>query len=95
MLLLPTTRLPEGPAWQYELKLDGYRDIAFKTGGSVHLRSKNENDFSKRFGSIARALDQRTIKCVPRRRLGFVFFVQDIAPLRSLSLRLFQCPASF
>lgn len=30
MLLLRTERLPEGPAWLYELKLDGYRAVAAK-----------------------------------------------------------------
>jgi ATP-dependent DNA ligase len=28
MLLQPTSTLPEGDAWAYELKLDGYRAIA-------------------------------------------------------------------
>jgi bifunctional non-homologous end joining protein LigD len=57
VLLQSTTRLPEGPDWQYELKLDGYRAIAFKTGGRVHLRSRNDNDFSTRFAGIVRALE--------------------------------------
>jgi ATP-dependent DNA ligase len=26
-------KLPEGADWLYELKLDGYRCVAFKTGG--------------------------------------------------------------
>ena len=30
MLLLRTEKLPQGPEWVYELKLDGYRAIAFK-----------------------------------------------------------------
>jgi bifunctional non-homologous end joining protein LigD len=46
MLLLRTERLPEGYPWQYELKLDGYRAIAIKSGGSVQLRSRNDNDFT-------------------------------------------------
>jgi len=35
MLLLPTNRLPEGGNWQYELKLNGYRAIAFKSAGQA------------------------------------------------------------
>ena len=56
MLLLRTERLPEGADWLYEVKLDGYRAIAFKTGRSVHLRSRNDNDFAVRYPSIVEAL---------------------------------------
>jgi ATP-dependent DNA ligase len=56
MLLLRTDALPEGVEWQYELKLDGYRAIAFKTDGKIQLRSRNNNDFSLRYPSIVRAL---------------------------------------
>ena len=35
MLLLQTERLPEGSKWAYELKLDGYRGLALKTGGKA------------------------------------------------------------
>ena len=53
MLLLRTDTLPDDPArWAYELKLDGYRAVAFKTGGKVHLRSRNNNDFSMRYPSV-------------------------------------------
>ena len=46
MLLLRTDALPgDGERWQYKLKVDGYRAIAFKTGGKLHLRSRNNNDF--------------------------------------------------
>jgi ATP-dependent DNA ligase len=32
MLLLGTTELPDGPEWLRELKFDGYRAVAVKTG---------------------------------------------------------------
>jgi DNA ligase D-like protein (predicted ligase) len=57
MLLLPTDRLPDEPAkWEYQLKLDGYRAIAFKTGNKVHLRSRNDNDFSRRYPAVVQGL---------------------------------------
>jgi ATP-dependent DNA ligase len=49
MLRLRTERLPEGPDWAYELKLDGYRAMAIKTGGEVQLRSRNDKPDSVRF----------------------------------------------
>lgn len=57
MLLLRTDKLPDDPArWSYQLKLDGYRAIAFKTGGKVHLRSRNDNDFNARYSKVVRGL---------------------------------------
>ena len=40
----------------YELKLDGYRALAMKTGGKIALRSRNNNDFSGRYAAIPKAL---------------------------------------
>ena len=56
MLLLRTEKLPQGADWSYEIKLDGYRALAIKTGGKVQLRSRNDNDFTERYSSIAAAL---------------------------------------
>jgi len=56
MLLLRTDRLPEGDTWEYEVKLDGYRAIAFKSGGRVHLRSRNDKDFAGKYPDIVKAL---------------------------------------
>jgi len=56
MLLRRTDRLPEGPDWLYELKLDGYRALAIKTAGRVQLRSRNDNDFALRYPKVTLAL---------------------------------------
>ena len=56
MLLLRTEKLPEGDAWAYELKFDGYRALAIKTRGKVHLRSRNDNDFTARYPGLVKAL---------------------------------------
>jgi bifunctional non-homologous end joining protein LigD len=39
-----------------ELKLDGYRALAIKSGGKVQLRSRNDNDFSLKYPGIVKAL---------------------------------------
>ena len=56
MLLLRTDSLPDSEQWLYELKLDGYRAIAFKRDGVVHLRSRNDNDFSARYPGVVKGL---------------------------------------
>jgi bifunctional non-homologous end joining protein LigD len=56
MLLLRSDSLPEGRQWLYELKLDGYRAIAFKRNGTVQLRSRNDNDFASRYPGVVKAL---------------------------------------
>jgi bifunctional non-homologous end joining protein LigD len=56
MLLQLKPRLPEGEQWLYELKLDGYRAIAFKAAGKVRLRSRNDKDFTARYPTISSSL---------------------------------------
>lgn len=56
MLLLRVEKLPQGADWSYEIKLDGYRAVAIKSGGKVQLRSRNDNDFTERYSSLAAAL---------------------------------------
>lgn len=41
MLLLRKVKLPEGREWLYEIKLDGYRALAIKSGRKLQLRSRN------------------------------------------------------
>ncbi len=56
MLCLAVPKLPEGPEWQLELKLDGYRGIGIKSSGRPHLASRNGKNFNERFPTITRAL---------------------------------------
>jgi len=44
ILLERCSALPESDAILIELKLDGFRAIAFKTGGKAHLRSRNDGE---------------------------------------------------
>jgi DNA ligase D-like protein (predicted ligase) len=56
MLLERAEKLPQGSGWGYEIKLDGFRAVAFKTGGRIHLRSRNDKDFNARYPDIVQAL---------------------------------------
>jgi bifunctional non-homologous end joining protein LigD len=59
MLLQRAEILPDDRTrWLYELKLDGYRAIAFKTAGNVQLRSRNNKDFNARYPALVRGLGQ-------------------------------------
>jgi len=48
--------LPEGEAWLYELKYDGYRILAYMEGNSVRLVTRNGNDYTARFPDVASSL---------------------------------------
>src|ERR1700746_2131186 len=56
MLLLRTENLPQGALWQYELKLDGFRAQAIRSGGRVQFRSRNDKDFNASYPAIVQAL---------------------------------------
>ena len=57
MLLLRQDTLPnDATRWLYQLKLDGYRAVAFKAGGALHLRSRNNKDFSRTYPAVFKAL---------------------------------------
>jgi len=52
MECLPVDRLPEGPGWVYELKLDGYRGQAIHDSRGVHLLSRNGKHFANKFLAV-------------------------------------------
>jgi DNA ligase D-like protein (predicted ligase) len=53
---LPVSRLPEGPKWTYEIKLDGYRLEVVRRGRETTLYSRRQNVLNQKFPHIAAAL---------------------------------------
>jgi ATP-dependent DNA ligase len=51
-------RLPDGPEWLYEIKLDGYRAVGIKSGGPTRLMSRNQKDFSAQYPTLVTALNK-------------------------------------
>ncbi len=56
MLATLADAVPEGRGWLYEVKWDGYRAIATIRGGELTLTSRNGNDLTARFPTVARAV---------------------------------------
>ena len=56
MECLPLARVPEGPQWSYEFKLDGYRLQAVKSAGKITLYSRRQSVLNAQFPCIAAAL---------------------------------------
>lgn len=50
--------VPEGDAWVYELKLDGYRTQAIRDGAGVRLLSRRGKDLTKKYPLVSRDLQQ-------------------------------------
>ncbi len=54
MLASTAAQLPQGAAWSYEVKWDGYRTLALKDGPRVKLLSRNLKDATRLYPSVAR-----------------------------------------
>jgi len=66
-LFLPTKtdKLPSGSQWLHEIKHDGFRIIARKTGAQVRLYSRPGNDLTRRFPLIVETLARlRSRSCI-------------------------------
>ncbi len=66
MLATLTDVLPRGGDWSFEIKWDGYRALGYVRNGEAKLVSRNGNDLTARFPTVARALVQaaRSPDCV-------------------------------
>jgi ATP-dependent DNA ligase len=53
---LPVPKLPGGPQWIWEIKLDGYREVEVKSADAVTLYSRNRQILNKRFPYIVESL---------------------------------------
>jgi DNA ligase D-like protein (predicted ligase) len=54
---LAVSKLPDGPEWTYEIKLDGYRLEVVRTSRMTTLYSRRENVLNQRFPYIATAFE--------------------------------------
>jgi bifunctional non-homologous end joining protein LigD len=61
MKALRVTALPAGD-WIYELKYDGYRALAFKSGSDVRLVSRNRTNFNNAYPHLIDALKSLSAK---------------------------------
>jgi bifunctional non-homologous end joining protein LigD len=66
MLATLSDDVPRGAGWTFEVKWDGYRAVATVSGGEATLTSRNGNDLTARFPSIAREVVKalKTPDCV-------------------------------
>ena len=60
MLATPAEEVPRGASWVFEVKWDGYRALAYVRGSETKLVSRNGNDLTARFGSVANAISRAT-----------------------------------
>jgi bifunctional non-homologous end joining protein LigD len=58
--------VPRGAGWAFEVKWDGYRAMATVAGGDATLTSRNSNDLTARFSTVAKEVAKalKTPDCV-------------------------------
>ena len=58
--------MPRGEGWEFEIKWDGYRIVSRVAGGEAALRTRKDQDYTKRFANVAKELARalKTPDCV-------------------------------
>jgi bifunctional non-homologous end joining protein LigD len=56
MECLHVTKLNDAAQWTYEIKLDGYRAIAVKSGQTINLFSRRRKSFNSQYPYLVEAL---------------------------------------
>ena len=66
MLATSADKVPKGDDWIHEIKWDGYRIVATVSGGEPQLRTRKNQDYTKRFENVAKELVKalKTPDCV-------------------------------
>ncbi|TLV03265.1 DNA ligase D [Dyadobacter luticola] len=54
----------DDPGWEYEVKWDGYRAVAFMNEGSVEIKSRNNKSFNDKFYPVLQSLTDWKINVV-------------------------------
>jgi ATP-dependent DNA ligase len=84
--------IPSGPEWEYEPKWDGFRCLAFRDAGSIHIMSKSGQPLARYFPEITAALAALAAKkfvldgeliVTQQRALNFDALLQRIHPAES------------
>ncbi len=91
MLAQLATRLPEGPLWRYEPKLDGFRGLLWRSSAShLQLLSRNARDLAPWFPELVRAagalpvntlIDGEIVICDDAGWVDFGALQQRLSPL--------------
>src|SRR5437764_90827 len=58
--------MPRGEGWEFEIKWDGYRIVSRVAGGEAELRTRKDQDYTKRFANVTKELAKalKTPDCV-------------------------------
>ncbi|GAB4091645.1 DNA ligase-like domain-containing protein [Flaviaesturariibacter terrae] len=64
MLATLVNEPPKESGWQFEMKWDGYRTLAFLDGTSVELQSRNGKSFNEKFYPLTQSLEQWSLPAV-------------------------------